>query len=76
LKGLVTVARNCTILDGTTAELVPNDQLPLEALLYAMMLPSGNDAAELVAMVGGCALLGKDQNYLLSVDESKTHISK
>lgn len=34
---------------GTTAELKYNDILSLEDLLYGLMLPSGNDAAVLIA---------------------------
>lgn len=34
---------------GTTAELKYNDVLSLEDLLYGLMLPSGNDAAVLIA---------------------------
>lgn len=32
-------------LGGTSAELLPNDKLTIRQLCYAMMLPSGNDAA-------------------------------
>jgi serine-type D-Ala-D-Ala carboxypeptidase (penicillin-binding protein 5/6) len=64
LKTLITVPRNCTLLDGTSAELLPDEKLPLESLFYAMMLPSGNDAAETMAMIGGCILLGKDLKFL------------
>ncbi len=36
-------------MNGTTADLVVGDILNLNDLLYAMMLPSGNDAAQSIA---------------------------
>jgi D-alanyl-D-alanine carboxypeptidase (penicillin-binding protein 5/6) len=36
-------------VDGSSAHLQPGDVLPLRDLLYAMMLPSGNDAAVVIA---------------------------
>lgn len=46
----IVVPRIATFLGGTTAGLHKNDVLTLEELLYAMMLPSGNDAALTVAI--------------------------
>ena len=34
---------------GTTAELEVGDMMTIEDLLYALMLPSGNDAATVLA---------------------------
>lgn len=45
----VKVTRRAAMLNGTTAELVTGDVLNLIDLLYAMMLPSGNDAAQAIA---------------------------
>lgn len=46
----IVVPRIATFLGGTTAGLHKNDVFTLEELLYAMMLPSGNDAALTIAM--------------------------
>ena len=48
-EDIVTVQKESTILGGTTAYLRTNDQLKIIDLLYAMMLPSGNDAAHVLA---------------------------
>jgi D-alanyl-D-alanine carboxypeptidase len=42
---LVTISRAAEKVGGTTADLKEGDILTLEQLFYAMMLPSGNDAA-------------------------------
>lgn len=41
---------------GTTAEIRANQLYCLEDLYYGMMLPSGNDAATMIAEIGGCLL--------------------
>jgi D-alanyl-D-alanine carboxypeptidase len=41
------------LIKGTTANLHPRDLLSLKELLYAMLLPSGNDAAIAIANWGG-----------------------
>ena len=38
---------------GTTAKLQNNDTLTVEELMYGMMLPSGNDAAQALAIYFG-----------------------
>ena len=53
----ITVPREATILGGTTAYLRPNDKLKVIDLLYAMMLPSVNDAAYALADYCGSILL-------------------
>ena len=45
LESTINVLKPITQLSGTSAFLLPNDQLTVEQLLYGMMLPSGNDAA-------------------------------
>lgn len=45
-----------TTMIGTTASFKKRDVVSLEDLLYAMMLPSGNDAACQIALVGGTIL--------------------
>lgn len=43
------VSENAFSLKGTTANLLTDDYVSLMDLLYAMMLPSGNDAAQTIA---------------------------
>lgn len=59
-------------LNGTSAELLLGDLITVEELLYGMMLPSGNDAAQSLALYFG-VLIQFDRNrdpntYLTSVD--------
>ncbi|MEU7911272.1 D-alanyl-D-alanine carboxypeptidase family protein [Microbispora bryophytorum] len=44
--------------DGTTADLEPGDTLPVHELLYALLLPSGADAAHALARVYGPGVPG------------------
>jgi len=50
------VSRNAAVLYGTTAHLKEGDTLSIEDLYYAMMLPSGNDAAYTLAEFYGTHL--------------------
>ena len=45
----IRISRNSSMLGGTTAQLKFGKWLRLEDLLYGAMLPSGNDAAYLLA---------------------------
>ncbi|OMJ93331.1 hypothetical protein SteCoe_3683 [Stentor coeruleus] len=54
---VATVPREATLLGGTTAYLRTNDTLKIIDLLYAMMLPSGNDAAFTLADYCGGRML-------------------
>jgi D-alanyl-D-alanine carboxypeptidase (penicillin-binding protein 5/6) len=45
------------ILGGTSAELLPDDKLSVTDLMYGMMLPSGNDAAQSMAIYFGSLML-------------------
>ncbi len=45
-----------TSMIGTSALLKKRDLVSLQDLLYGMMLPSGNDAACQIAMIGGTIL--------------------
>ena len=47
--------------DSSVAGLVEGDQLTVEQLISAMMLPSGNDAAQVAAVAAGRAIAG-DKN--------------
>ena len=44
-------------LGGTSADLISNDKLTIRQLCYAMMLPSGNDAAQSLAIYFGNTVL-------------------
>ena len=52
----IRISRSSAILNGTTAQLKHGKWLRLEDLLYGAMLPSGNDAAYLLAEVLGLLL--------------------
>jgi D-alanyl-D-alanine carboxypeptidase (penicillin-binding protein 5/6) len=52
---LVRVSKNCA-LNGTSAKLPEGGYVKLNDLLYGTMLPSGNDAAYLLAEVLGLLL--------------------
>ena len=56
---LVRATRMATSLEGTTANLKHQAEYCLEDLLFGMMLPSGNDAAFLIAELGGFLLQKK-----------------
>jgi serine-type D-Ala-D-Ala carboxypeptidase (penicillin-binding protein 5/6) len=49
----VIVSREAASMIGTTANLKAGMILSLNELFYGMMLPSGNDAAFQIALVGG-----------------------
>jgi len=49
LDDRVTVSQDAWGLEGSSAYLEPGEQPSLENLLYALMLPSGNDAAAAIA---------------------------
>lgn len=42
---LIRILPQCALINGTSANLIPCDQLNVWELLHGMMLPSGNDAA-------------------------------
>jgi len=44
-------------VQGTSACLCPGDTLTINELLYGLMLPSGNDAAHMLALYFGNLLL-------------------
>lgn len=50
-------------VEGTSAQLVPNDTLTVWELLHGLMLPSGNDAAFALAEFFGRLLIenGKEE---------------
>ena len=52
----MTVSRGASKINGTSADLREGDTLSLNQLFYGMMLPSGNDAAFLLAEYFGSLL--------------------
>lgn len=53
----LTISFEATNILGTVADLAEGDTLSLEEMLYALMLPSGNDAAIALAEYFGGLLL-------------------
>lgn len=49
----VVVDEEASEMSGTSASLLHGDKITIEQLLYALMLPSGNDAAVSLAKWGG-----------------------
>ena len=60
----VVVTPWASCLMGTSAELVAGDSLSVEELMYGMLLPSGNDAAQTLGMYFGAI-------WLFQADDSK-----
>ncbi len=50
IDGLVTVPESCVGIEGSSLYLKAGEQLSLRELLYGLMLESGNDAAEVIAV--------------------------
>jgi D-alanyl-D-alanine carboxypeptidase len=57
LQSQVSILASAANLVGTSAQLIKEDLLTVEELIYGMMLPSGNDAAESLALYFGSLLL-------------------
>ena len=53
LQSLVTVTPSAVSLIGTSANLLSYDKLTVCDLMYGMMLPSGNDAAQVLGQFFG-----------------------
>jgi D-alanyl-D-alanine carboxypeptidase (penicillin-binding protein 5/6) len=60
----ISVLKSSTRLLGTSADLLPHDSLSAWELLHGMMLPSGNDAAQSLAIYFGLILLKDRCRYL------------
>lgn len=58
----VEVPKYCTKIPGTTANLIKRDKLSMHQLFYAMLLPSGNDAALTLADFFGTVLMKEAEN--------------
>lgn len=50
---------------GTTADIREGMIISLSDLFYGMMLPSGNDAAYQIALIGGTIINLERENYRL-----------
>lgn len=67
-----------TGVEGSGLGLVPGDQFTFENLLYAMMLPSANDAAQTIAdnyPGGAVAFVAKMNEKAASLHLTKTHFA-
>ncbi len=53
LEKLVTVPKSATLVEGSSIYLRENEKLTVKQLLYGLMLQSGNDAAETLALEVG-----------------------
>lgn len=56
-KEIIRILPECAQTTGTSANLVPCDYLSVWELLHGMMLPSGNDAAQVLAIHFGLHIL-------------------
>lgn len=56
-KELIRILPHCSSLNGTSANLIATDYLSVWELMHGMMLPSGNDAAQALAIHFGLILL-------------------
>jgi D-alanyl-D-alanine carboxypeptidase len=69
-REIVTILHCCAELNGTSASLVPGDHLTVWELLHGMMLPSGNDAAQSLAIHFGLLLLREEFLALCKAQKS------
>ena len=58
LERSIKVTREMVTVEGSSMGLLPDDTVTLKDLLYGMMLPSGNDAANTTAFVVGGSIEG------------------
>ncbi|MBB3113677.1 D-alanyl-D-alanine carboxypeptidase [Paenibacillus phyllosphaerae] len=67
LDELVTVSKEARYEDGTRVYLAEGEQVPLENLVYALMLNSGNDAATAIAehLAGSKAAFSEQMNLFV-----------
>ncbi len=66
LADVVAIDPSCVGIEGSSAYLEAGEKLTLEDLLYALMLVSGNDAAEAIALHVG----GNRQNFIVQMNET------
>jgi D-alanyl-D-alanine carboxypeptidase len=63
------MSESATNINGTSSTLKKHDLITLEDLIYGMMLPSGNDAAFQIALLGGTILRLADANNVKKIYE-------
>lgn len=61
---------------GTKAELIIGDLISVEELLYGMMLPSGNDAAQSLAIYFGTILLHESSKTIINPNIYLTEVEE
>lgn len=72
LQTPVQVTETAAQVTGTTACLNAGDTLTLNELLYGMMLPSGNDAAHMLAYFLGGVLLEHYETHSITREQLRT----
>ncbi len=70
LNDIVTVSKRAAYVGGSQAHLKVGEKIKLEYLLYALMLPSGNDAAIAIAE----HIAGNVENFVAMMDEKALEI--
>lgn len=70
LNDIVTVSKRAAYVGGSQAHLKVDEKIKLEYLLYALMLPSGNDAAIAIAE----HIAGSVENFVAMMDEKALEI--
>ena len=70
------VPKAATFIGGTTAQLKANDILSIDDLLYALLLPSGNDAAITLACWGGDKLFQIREKKREEVTRNMSHVTQ
>src|SRR5690606_15505849 len=70
LKKPVTVKRSAAGIEGSSIYLKEGEKVPLETLLYGLMLRSGNDAAIAIAEHIG----GSGEGFVYLMNEKATHL--
>ena len=70
LSTFVEISENAANITGTSAELEEGDKLTIWDLFYALMLPSGNDAATVLAEYFGEILINeRSENEQLNYNQ-------
>jgi hypothetical protein len=72
----VKIVPSAANLMGTKAELIIGDLMSVEELLYGMMLPSGNDAAQSLAIYFGTILLHESSKKIINPNTFLTEVDE
>lgn len=73
---MVTVTRFAAWIIGTHSGLREGDQVSLKDLFYGMMLPSGNDAAHMIAVCFGSLLLSQSKKNSLASSSAPSPVQE